>query len=102
MDKSSNKSEAAKGNSTSAHRDFEAPVHVFTKRGEREFHIGTLDTIVFEPDHERVTMTWRVTRPLKKSIFEVAQVRVGIQGRERWHQDTSDAQSNSERASAAA
>jgi hypothetical protein len=66
---------------------FEAPVHVFPKRGEREFHVGVLDTIVFEPDHERLTMTWRVTRPLKKSIFEIAQVRVGIQGRERWQQD---------------
>ena len=66
---------------------FEAPVHVFPKRGEREFNAGVLDTIVFEPDHERLTMTWRVTRPLKKSIFEIAQVRVGIQGRERWQQD---------------
>ena len=81
---------------------FEAPVHVFPKRGEREFHSGTLDTIVFEPDQERVTMTWRVSRPLKKSIFEVAQVRVGIQGGERWHQDTSGAQTRSERAGAAA
>jgi len=65
---------------------FEAPVAIFPKRGEREFHLGTLDTIFFEPDHERLTLSWRVTRPLKKSIFEVAQVRVGIQGRERWHQ----------------
>jgi hypothetical protein len=80
---------------------FEAPVHVFPKRGEREFHSGTLDTIVFEPDHERVTMTWRVTRPLKKSIFEIAQVRVGIRGRERWHQDTADAQPISAGAAAA-
>ncbi len=71
---------------------FEAPVLVFPKRGEREFHRGTLDTIVFEPDHDRVTMTWRVTRPLKKSIFEIAQVRVGIRGRERWHQDMAGAQ----------
>jgi hypothetical protein len=66
---------------------FGAPVQVFPKRGEREFHAGVLDTIVFEPDHERLTMTWRVTRPLKRSIFEIAQVRVGVQGRERWHQD---------------
>jgi hypothetical protein len=66
---------------------FEAPVYVFPKRGEREFHAGVLDTIVFQPSHERLTLTWRVTRPLKKSIFEIAQVRVGIQGRERWQQD---------------
>ena len=68
---------------------FEAPVTIFPKRGEREAHSGTLDTIVLEPDHERLTMTWRVTRPLKKSIFEIAQVRVGIQGRERWDQQAS-------------
>ena len=68
---------------------FEAPVHVFPKRGEREVHAGVLDSIVIEPDDERLTLTWRVTRPLKKSIFEVAQVRVGIHGRERWDQQAS-------------
>ena len=68
---------------------FEAPVHVIPKRGERESHSGTLDTIAFEPDHERLTMTWRVTRPLKKSIFEIAQVRVGVQGFERWQPESS-------------
>jgi hypothetical protein len=65
---------------------FEAPVHVFPKKGEREDHLGTLDTIVFEPDQERFTMTWRVTRPLKKNMFEVAQVLVGKKGREWWQQ----------------
>ena len=38
---------------------FEAPVDVFPKRAEREAHSGTLDTIVFEPDHERLTLTDR-------------------------------------------
>jgi len=63
---------------------FEAPVHVFPKRGGREDHVATLDTIVFEPDAERFTMTWRVARPLKKSLHEVAQVLVGRKGREWW------------------
>lgn len=63
---------------------FEAPITVFPKRGERESLTGKLDTIVFEPDEGRFTMTWRLTRALKKSIFEVAQVRVGVQGREHW------------------
>ena len=53
---------------------FEAPVHVFPKRGDREEHVATLDTIVFEPDLERFTMSWRVARPLKKSMHEIAQV----------------------------
>jgi len=65
---------------------FEAPVHVFPKRGEREDLNATLDTIVFEPDHERFTMSWRVARPLKKNMFEIAQVLVGKKGREWWQQ----------------
>lgn len=56
---------------------FEAPVQVFPKRGKREAYFAALDTIVFEPNQERLTLTWRVTRPLKKSIFEIAQVVAG-------------------------
>jgi hypothetical protein len=65
---------------------FEAPVHVFPKHGEREDHIATLDTIVFEPDLGRFTMSWRVARPLKKSMHEIAQVLVGKKGRDWWQQ----------------
>ena len=63
-----------------------APVHVFTRDGEREDHMATLDTVVIEPDEERFSLTWRVTRPLKKDIFEIAQVMVGRKGREWWQQ----------------
>jgi hypothetical protein len=56
---------------------FEAPVRVFPRTGGRENHVATLDTIVFEPDHERFTMTWRVARPLQKNIHEIAQVVAG-------------------------
>jgi hypothetical protein len=66
--------------------DFEAPVHVFPKRGEREDLKAALDTIVIEPDHERLTMTWRVARPLRKSMHEIAQVLVGRKGRDWWQQ----------------
>ena len=65
---------------------FEAPVNVFPKRGELEVYIASLDTIAFEPDQERFTMSWRVTRPLKKSLHEIAQVVVGMKGREWWQQ----------------
>jgi len=65
---------------------FEAPVHVFPKRGEREDLTATLDTIVFEPDEDRFTMSWRVARPLKKNMFEIAQVLVGRKGKEWWQQ----------------
>jgi hypothetical protein len=63
---------------------FEAPVHVFPKRGQREDYTATLDTIVVEPDLERFTMSWRVARPLKKSMHEIAQVLVGKKGRDWW------------------
>jgi hypothetical protein len=63
---------------------FEAPVHVFQKRGEREDHIAALDTIEFEPDLDRFTMSWRVSRPLKRNMHEIAQVLVGKKGRDWW------------------
>jgi hypothetical protein len=62
------------------------PVHVFPKRGEREVSVATLDTIVFAPDLERVTMAWRVSRPLRRGLHELAQVVVGVKGREWWQQ----------------
>lgn len=65
---------------------FDAPVHVFPKKGEREDYSAVLDTIVFEPDHERFTMTWRVNRPLRRNLFEIAQVLVGKKGRDWWAQ----------------
>jgi hypothetical protein len=65
---------------------FEAPVHVFPKKGEREDLTVTLDTLVLEPDLERLTMTWRLARPLKKNMFEIAQVLVGKKGQEWWQQ----------------
>lgn len=65
---------------------FDAPVHVFTKKGEREDLTAALDTIVLEPDLERVTMSWRVARPLRKNIFEIAQVLVGRKGKQWWQE----------------
>lgn len=63
-----------------------APVHVFPKRGEREDYNATLDTIVIEPEARRFTLSWRVARPLKRSLHEIAQVLVGKKGREWWQQ----------------
>jgi len=65
---------------------FEAPIHIFPKKGEREDLTAQADTIVIEPDMERVTITWRVARPLRKNMFEIAQVLVGRKGREWWQQ----------------
>jgi hypothetical protein len=65
---------------------FDAPVHVFPKRGDREDLSAILDSIVFEPDLERFTMSWRVARPLKRNMHEIAQVLVGKKGKEWWQQ----------------
>jgi hypothetical protein len=64
----------------------EAPVHVFPKNGKREDLTAFVDTVIIEPDEERVMMTWRVARPLKRNMFEVAQVMVGKRGWEWWQQ----------------
>ena len=66
--------------------NFQAPIHVFPKKGGREDLTAMLDTIVLEPDQERLTLTWRVARPLKKNMFEIAQLLVGKKGREWWQQ----------------
>lgn len=65
---------------------FEAPIHIFPKDGEREDLTAPADTVLIEPDLERVTITWRVARPLRKNLFEIAQVLVGRKGREWWQQ----------------
>jgi hypothetical protein len=63
---------------------FEAPIQIFPQRGPREDVTALADTIVIEPDLERVTMTWRVARPLKRNMFEIGQVLVGRKGPEWW------------------
>lgn len=65
---------------------FDAPIHIFPRRGEREDLKACLDTVLIEPDLERVTMTWRVARPLRKNLLEIAQVLVGRKGAEWWQQ----------------
>lgn len=63
---------------------FDAPVQVFPRRGGCESHAARLDTIVLEPELERFTLTWRVTRSLSRNLFEVAQALIGRKGRHWW------------------
>ncbi len=67
---------------------FEAPVCVFPKRGQAENYAATMDTVVFEPDQERFTMTWRACHPLRKSMHEIAQVLVGRKTDLWWQEQT--------------
>jgi hypothetical protein len=63
---------------------FEAPIHFFLKKGDREDGTLVLDTIMIEPNVERFTLTWRTTRPLKRNIFEIAQAMVGKRSQSWW------------------
>lgn len=62
----------------------EIPVVFFPKKGEKEEMRGAIDTLVLEPNIDRFTLTWRVTRPLKRNMFEMAQVLVGRNSRAWW------------------
>ncbi len=65
---------------------FEAPIHIFPRNGPREDLKALTDTVMIEPDLQRVTMTWRVARPLRTNMFEIAQVLVGRKGADWWQQ----------------
>ncbi len=62
----------------------EVPVVFFRKRGGREETVAVIDTLLFEPDEERFSMVWRASLPLKRDMFEIAQVLVGRMSRAWW------------------
>ena len=53
------------------------PILFIPHRGRDAVRNAAIDTIVFEPDEERFTLTWRVALPLGKSVFEVKETVVG-------------------------
>ena len=70
---------------------FEAPMHAFLKDGVQRDLQAALDTVCFEPDLERFTMSWRASLPLVRDIFEVRQIVVGRRSPMWWqgrHQTT--------------
>lgn len=62
----------------------EIPVVFFRKKGQRHETQAVLDTIAMEPDKRIFTLTWRVSLPLKKNMFEIPQVLVGKMSRGWW------------------
>ena len=62
----------------------DVPVVFFRRNQDPEHHQAVLDTVVIEPDLGRVLMTWRASVPLKKNMFEMAQILVGKQSRGWW------------------
>jgi hypothetical protein len=63
---------------------FEATVHVFPRGKKRQDVPAALDTVLLEPDAGTVALTWRLTWPLRRDVFEIAEVLVGRKGPEWW------------------
>lgn len=57
------------------------PVTFYLKKGDEKERKAVNDTLIIEPDLGRFTLHWRVALPLKKNMFEVAQVVVGRMSR---------------------
>jgi hypothetical protein len=62
----------------------QVPVAFFLKKGETQKTNAVADTLVLEPNEGRFTITWRVSIPLKKNMFEVVQVLAGKMPRGWW------------------
>jgi len=62
----------------------QAPVHLFLRGGGSEDFHASIDTLLIEPDDERVVITWRLARPFRRDVFEVRQVLVGSKPRGWW------------------
>jgi len=57
------------------------PVTFYLTNGEEKESVAVNDTIIIEPDLNRFILVWRVSLPLKKNMFEVAQGVVGTMPR---------------------
>ena len=57
------------------------PVTFYLKNRDEQKKNAVADTIIIEPDQRRFMMVWRTALPLKRNIFDVAQVVVGTMPR---------------------
>lgn len=62
----------------------DVPITFFRRGGGHEQVNAVLDTIAFDMDKGLVTLAWRATLPLKKSIFEIPNVLAGTMSRGWW------------------
>lgn len=62
----------------------EMPVVFFKKKAEREEKNAVLDTLIFEPEHDRFSCVWRANVQLKNNAFEIPEALVGKASREWW------------------
>ncbi|WP_025128942.1 DUF2169 domain-containing protein [Pseudomonas sp. PH1b] len=57
--------------------EMEVPVTFFLKKGGHETVSAVIDTLLIDTDTAQVQLTWRISRPLRRNVFEIAQVLVG-------------------------
>lgn len=62
----------------------QVPVTFFLKKGGHETVQAVIDTLAIDTDNRTVEVTWRTSRPLKRNMFEIAQVLVGSLSRAWW------------------
>ncbi|MCP1478274.1 hypothetical protein J2Y88_000585 [Pseudomonas chlororaphis] len=62
----------------------EVPVTFFLKKGGHETVQAVIDTLLIDTDTCQVQLTWRVSRPLQRNLFEIAQVLVGTMSTGWW------------------
>jgi hypothetical protein len=64
--------------------EMDVPVTFFLKKGGHETVSAVIDTLLIDTDARQVQLTWRVARPLRRNIFEIAQVLVGTMSTAWW------------------
>lgn len=64
--------------------EMEVPVTFFLKKGGHETVQAVIDTLLIDTDARQVQLTWRVSRPLRRNLFEIAQVLVGTMSTGWW------------------
>lgn len=62
----------------------DVPVTFFRKEGLHETVPALIDTLLIDTDARQVQLTWRIARPLRRNIFEIAQVLVGTMPKAWW------------------
>ncbi|RMH85945.1 DUF2169 domain-containing protein [Pseudomonas sp. AOB-7] len=60
------------------------PVTFFLNKGGHETVHAVIDTLLIDTEARQVQLTWRISRPLKRNMFEIAQVLVGSMSRAWW------------------
>lgn len=62
----------------------QVPVTFFLKKGGHETVQAVIDTLAIDTEARRAEITWRTSRPLRRNMFEIAQVLVGTMSTAWW------------------